>query len=148
MAQDTGISRILPTEAEHFKGRHKRSIGIALLMLGLACSLISLWRMLLSGGFNSVIVVGIVAMIMGYLYLTRPYFSLAPNRLTVYGPIGNVIKRYSFVDFDAIRVEGNRIYIEGSTDSSSREKVRLSKWLIHAEDWKRLVAIAHASPSL
>lgn len=135
-----------PTEDEHFKGRYNPLIGIALILLGAIATLVSLWLMLLNNQFNVAIVIGLVALLFGYLYLTRPYFTVAPNRLTVYNPIGKVVKRYPFESFNHLYTEKSHLYIEsGYSEAGSREKVNLNKWMVRAQDWRQLEAITHSS---
>ncbi|MGC1309009.1 MAG: hypothetical protein WA885_17420 [Phormidesmis sp.] len=128
----------IPTEAEHFKARYKIWIGVVLLSLGLLCTVLTVWDMLRAGEFSAVVIVGVVVAIAGYLYLTRPYFVLAPNRLTIYSPIGQVVKRYPLVAFSDIAVENGQVYIE----SLGREKTKLSRFLTRSADWKTLERIA------
>ena len=133
-----------PTEEKHFKGHYKPLIGIALMLLGAIASLMSLWLMLLNNQFNVAIVIGLAALLFGYLYLTRPYFVIAPNRITVYNPMGKVVKRYPFASFDHLHTENKHLYIEsGYLETGSREKVNLHKWMVRAQDWRQLEAIAH-----
>lgn len=135
-----------PTEDEHFKGRYKPLIGIALMSLGMVATLISLWLMLINNQFNVAIVIGLVALLFGYLYLTRPYFVIAPNRITVYNPVGKVVKRYPFASFDHLHTENKDLYIESDySEAGNREKVNLNQWMMRAQDWQQLEAIAHSS---
>lgn len=129
----------LPSESQHFKARYKTSLGIAILAFGLLVTLIIVWSMLLSGEFSVRIIVGILPVIIGVLYLTRPYFVVAPNRLTVYSPIGQVMKRYPFRSFDDVQVINGRLYVESNDPTKTgAEKVKVSRRLTHEKDWKTL----------
>lgn len=133
----------LPTENQHFKARYKTSIGIALLTIGLLATILTLWVMLLEGQFSSTIISGILPTIIGFLYLTRPYFVIAPNRLTIYSPIGKAVKRYPFANFNDLKIIDGKLYIE-SNDSklTGAEKVKVSRGLVHAKDWKVIESFA------
>ncbi|MEO1620287.1 MAG: hypothetical protein AAFU53_04540 [Cyanobacteria bacterium J06632_3] len=134
----------LPTEESPFKARYARWLGIVLLGLGLLNLALTLWLMLLTGEFNTGIIVGGVLTIVGFLYLTKPYFAIAPNRLTVYNLLGSPVKRYPFATFSNFYFEGNQLFIDidpsRPTDTAPRkgEKVKIAKWLVNAADWETL----------
>lgn len=133
----------LPTESDHFKVRYKTWVGALCLLLGIAATLLSLRTMLTSNRFSSSVIFGILAMIVGYLFLTRSYFVIAPNRLTVYGLLGKAVKRYPFAAFSDIKTENGKVYIDSDAAAgSSRESVSLINWLIHPDDWETLKAIS------
>ena len=144
-------SSLLPTEAQHFKGRYKSSLGIACLIIGAVSTLLNLWRIGLEGQLRRPILLGLIlgllVALLGILYLTRPYFRVAPNRLTVYNLLGKVVKRYPFVAFSNLEIEEDSLYVESSDAErdSQRERVRVKKWMVRAEDWKRLQQIAASS---
>ncbi len=135
-------SSFIPTEDNHFKAYYRIWIGILLLAIGLVMCALALWSMLQSNSFNSAIVLGVVLVIAGYLYLTRPYFVLAPNRLTIYNLIGRVVKRHPFETFSDLKIENNTLYIDGGFLGRDRpEPTKLKKWLVRPRDWKRLQEI-------
>ncbi len=135
-----------PTEAQHFKGRYKVSVGIAFLLIGTVTVLLSLWRIGLDGLRRPVLlglVLGIVVTLLGMVYLTRPYFGVAPNRLTVYSLLGKTVKRYPFASFNHLKIEDGHLYVESSdvAEGNRREKVKISKWMVRSDDWQRLQRI-------
>lgn len=132
-----------PTEDAPFVARYNPWLGGALLGLGLLCLLLNIWILLLSGTFNGGVIVGAIVTVVGILYLTRPCFSVAPNRLSLYSPAGMVVKRYPFVALTDIQVEGNKLYIAspGAQSPSQREKVSIAKWMVNPTDWKTLTQI-------
>jgi len=102
--------------------------------------------MIQSNSFNSVIIIGIASAIIGYFYLTQPYFALAPNRLTIYNLLGRVVKRYSFETFSHLKIEGNTLYVEGGFLERDRlEPTNLKKWLVKPRDWEQLKTITEQS---
>ncbi|MEO1447782.1 MAG: hypothetical protein AAFV46_16410, partial [Cyanobacteria bacterium J06635_11] len=135
----TAGSPFVPTEAQHFKARYKTWMGITMLVIGVIATVLNVWVMLLSGSFSFTIIPCVLPAIIGFLYLTRPYFVVAPNRLTIYSPIGQVVKRYPFKSFNDIKLVNDRLYIE-SVDASltGAEQVKISKGLTHARDWQTL----------
>lgn len=140
----------LPTEANHFKAYYTPWLGSLFLALGLLNVFLALWLMLLTGEFSAAIVTGVVILAVGFLYLTRPCFAIAPNRITLYNLIGSPIKRYPFTNFSDIYIADKKVYIRNqdsvgtSTTGSAatNEKVKLTKWMIKPSDWKTLQSIA------
>ncbi|MEO0769979.1 MAG: hypothetical protein AAFY72_11195 [Cyanobacteria bacterium J06649_4] len=134
----------LPTEENHFKARYAPWIGSVLLILGLVNVLLALWLMLLSGQFSSTIITGVILTAVGYLYLTRPYFAIAPNRLTIYNLLGSSIKRYPFASFSDFSLKENKLFIADNTSVQSSsttgqgEKINVKKWMVKPADWKTL----------
>ncbi|KPQ34513.1 MAG: hypothetical protein HLUCCA11_14535 [Phormidesmis priestleyi Ana] len=126
----------LPSEDAPFKGRYRRSLGSVLLILGIGVASLSLKVMLLEGGLIGAAVLGVLLIIVGFLYLTRPYFAIAPNRLTIYNLLGSPVKRYPFTSFSQFQIKNSTtLYIE-------QEKVNLSRWMMHSADWKRLQTLS------
>ena len=147
-------SSFLPTEAQHFKGRYRVSLGIACLVIGTLSASLNLWIMGFDDQPSRPILLGFIGILiscsvasLGILYLTRPYFGVAPNRLTIYSVLGKVAKRYPFAAFSSLKIENDSLYIESSDGErdSQREKVKIKKWAIRAEDWERLQQIATSS---
>ncbi|MGB3786518.1 MAG: hypothetical protein WA949_00810 [Phormidesmis sp.] len=138
-------SFVLPTEDSHFKAYYQIWIGILLFVIGLAICALALWSMLQSNSFNSAIILGSLLVLAGYLYLTRPYFVLAPNRLTIYNLIGRVVKRYPFETFSNLKIENDTLHIDGGFLGRDRpDPTKLKKWLVKPQDWKRLQEIITA----
>lgn len=130
-----------PTEAEHFKACYKLWIGALFLIIGSVTTGVGLWAMLLEGGFIGAAVLGVLLMAVGFLYLSRPYFAIAPNRLTVYNLLGNAVKRYPFESFSHLSIESGAFYIESSYADSPREKINISRWMVRSSDWRRLQSL-------
>ena len=141
----------LPTENNHFQARFNPWIGIALMLVGLLIFGLTLQTILATGTFSFRIFIGVLLAAIGLLYLQRPYFAIAPNRLTVYSFFGQVIKRYPFADFGSIAVENGKVYIRAnetvnasSHSIEARELVRIQRWMTKSSDWKKLKRLAQA----
>ncbi|MEL6159306.1 MAG: hypothetical protein AAGJ95_18105 [Cyanobacteria bacterium J06554_11] len=137
------LTNPLPTESNHFKARYAPWLGGILLSLGLLNLALALWVMLLQSQFNIGLITGVALTAAGYLYLTRPYFAIAPNRLTIYNLLGSTVKRYPFTAFSDISLEGNQIYIRNASEPHQKESVKLTKWITKGADWKTLDTITH-----
>jgi hypothetical protein len=129
-----------PTEAEHFKVRYQPWLGIVCLLLGAVIAGASLWAMSRQGGFIGLMLIGVILVVTGGLYLSRPYFAIAPNRLTLYNLIGNPVKRYPFQSFSHLRLEKGALYIENS--NGLQEKVNIRPWMVKSADWRQLQALS------
>ncbi len=140
---DASLSALLPTEDNHFKAYRAPWIGLTTLFVGLLNLLWAIWIILTAGKFNSAIITGVAITTAGYLYLTRPYFVLAPNRLTVYNLIGSVVKRYPFTRYNNLHTDDQRLYIEDihshtTRPTAKKQPVKISKWLTKSTDWNQL----------
>ena len=101
----------------------------------------TLQAMLTSGSFSFRIVIGALLAAVGGLYLKRPYFAVAPNRLTVYNAFGQIVKRYPFIDFSHIEIVNNNIYIHTEASARRPNPIKVRKWMTKPSDWKKLVKI-------
>ena len=130
----------LPTEDNHFQARFHPLIGAAFITVGGLIVVFTLRAMLASGSFSFRLVLGVLLVGIGGLYLKRPYFAIAPNRLTIYNFFGQIVKRYPFIDFRHLEIVDSRVYINaGDTDPATQTKVR--KWMTKPSDWKKLKQI-------
>lgn len=133
----------LPTESEHFKARYALWLGGSFLAVGIITSLLSLWMIATQGSFNSSIIVSLILGVVGFLYSTRPYFVIAPSRLTIYNLIGKSVKRYPFATFSHLAIENDSLYIEEADQSiGQRTRIKVNKRLVRSKDWARVEAIA------
>ncbi len=136
------FSPILPTEDSHFKAYYPVWIGSLSLLIGIALCALTIGSMIQSSSFNSFIIIGIASVIAGYFYLTQPYFTLAPNRLTIYNPFGKVVKRYPFKTFSHLKIERDTLYVEGSFLERDRyEPTNIKRLLVKPKDWEKIKAI-------
>ena len=139
----------LPTEDNHFQARFNPQIGIALILIGLLIFGVTLQAILTAGVFSFRIFIGVLLAVIGLLYFKRPYFAIAPNRLTVYSFFGQVIKRYPFASFSSIEIDGGKVYIRAAEAENSnpypfeaRELVKIRQWMTRSSDWKTLKHLA------
>lgn len=126
----------LPTEDNHFQARFHPLIGAALITAGGLVVVFTLRAILASSSFSFRIILGILLVAVGGLYLKRPYFAIAPNRLTVYNFFGQIVKRYPFIDFNHIELVSGKVYIKGEKTEAVPTKIR--KWMTKPGDWKKL----------
>lgn len=131
------ITDFLPTEAEHFKARYNPWLGGITVAAGVINLTLRIWLTLLTGGFSGHLIVGILLTVIGVLYFTRHYFSVAPNRITLYNLLGSAVKRYTFVSFEDLSIRNNKIFIADKADARET-KANITKWLMHPKDWEAL----------
>lgn len=142
----------LPTEDNHFKAGFNPWMGAASIAFGILICLLALQVILTSGVFSFRILVGILFFLAGILCLRRPYFAIAPNRLTIYNLFGQVVKRYPFANFNNIEVENGRVYIRAASAAHTgsvaevREPVKIRQWMTKPSDWKMLKRLSAKTP--
>ena len=126
-----------PTEDNHFQARFNPWLGIALILMGLLFFILALRTILVNQVFSLRIFLGILLAAVGLLYLKRPYFKIAPNRLTVYSFYGQVVKRYPFASFSHIEINQDKVYVKNS-EIENRERVKIQRWMTKPADWQKL----------
>ena len=129
-------------EDNHFRASFNPWIGLAFITAGLLIFLLTLRAMLASSTFSFRLIVGILLIAVGSLYLKRPYFAIAPNRLTVYSFFGQVVKRYPFASFSDIEISGSNVYIKPTEAGDRPEKTKIHRWITRPADWKKLQQLA------
>ena len=128
------------SDSVYFEARYASWLGVVCLILGLINLGLALWVILLSGQFTGTLFTGILLTVIGALYLSRPYFVVADNRITLYNLMGSAVKRYVYPSAAALRLEGSTIYIDsaGAAEASKPRKIKLTKWMTRPADWERL----------
>ena len=114
--------------------RYKTTLGWAIVVLGGINVVLGIWLLLL-GQLVSAGILGILFLIVGYLYLKRTYFDVKPDRITVYNLLGNVVKRYPLTPNEQLLLKNNKVVIE---QAGMERKVAVSSFLIKNEDWAAL----------
>ena len=115
--------------------RYKTTLAWAIIAMGLINLLLGVWLLLL-GQLVSAGILGILFLIVGYLYLKRPYFEVKPDRITIYNLLGNVVKRYPLTPHEQLRVKDNKLLIE---QAGMERKVAVARFLVKNEDWEALL---------
>lgn len=120
---------------------YNKVVGVLTLMGGAINLILSAWVFLL-GGFSAAIVTGIIITLVGILYLTRPYFTIEPNRLVLYNLLGMPVKQYTIELYSTVSIENNQLYIN---TNDNQTKVKVTKWLADGEDWQKLQQFGQVS---
>ncbi len=115
--------------------RYKTTLAWAIIAMGLINLLLGVWLLLL-GQLVSAGILGILFLIVGYLYLKRPYFEVKPDRITIYNLLGNVVKRYPLTPHEQLTVKDNKLLIE---QAGMERKVAVARFLVKNEDWEALL---------
>ncbi|WP_020672355.1 hypothetical protein [Amycolatopsis nigrescens] len=111
------------------KVRYNPVVGVALLVIGAVCEFLGVWLYLL-GEFSPVVLTGLMPMLIGILYLVRPYFWVSPAAVEVTALVGTMRREYPF---QALEAEGGRLV--AVDHEGARKKVPVARWLAHSEDW-------------
>jgi hypothetical protein len=115
------------------KVRYNMTVGILFIVLGGICTLLGLWLLLL-GEFNPAVVVGLLPVVLGSLYLVRPYFMVEAGMITVPAVIGPVRRRFPFA---RLELDGSKVIAVHA--DGTRKKVPIARWLAHPADWRTMI---------
>lgn len=115
------------------KVRYNPFVGVVALVLGAACVFMGLWLLLL-GAFSPAVVIGFVPMVVGALYLARPYFWVHQKYVEVPALIGQARREFPFT---TLEVDGGKVFAVGT--DGTRKRVPVARWVAHSGDWKAAV---------
>ncbi|MBF8185540.1 hypothetical protein ITP53_07275 [Nonomuraea sp. K274] len=118
--------------------RYNPVLGWVFLAAGAVVTFLQAWLFLL-GVFSPLIVVGLIVLVLGGLYLRRPYFRVEPEAIVVVSLAGTAQRRIPIPRNDDPRVEGNRIVI-------GERQVPVRKGMAHPEDWAAYTATLPRDP--
>jgi hypothetical protein len=112
------------------KVRYNPVVGVVAIVLGAVCEFVGLWLLLL-GEFSPAAFVGLFPLLLGILYLVRPYFFVYTDTVTVPALVGTLRREYPFarLDFDGGKVVAVR-------PDGTRKKLPLARWLARSGDWR------------
>lgn len=119
------------------KVRYHASVGIVLVVLGALCTLLGMWLFLL-GDVGPAPLVGLVSVLMGVLFLVRPYFWVYSNLVVVPAVIGPVKRQFPYRHLEAT---GNRLY--AVRDDGTRKRLPVARWMANSADWAAATAGAY-----
>jgi hypothetical protein len=85
-------------------------------------------------------IAAVASLITGIGYLTRTYFEVSPNRITVFALIGPLRREYPYSSRADLRIEGGKLFVAG-------KKVPISRGQADAEAWERFVASLTQPPT-
>ena len=119
------------------KVRFNPVVAIVMLVVGALCVFLGLWLFLL-GEFSPALIAGLMPMLIGILYLVRPYFWVYSTLVRVPALIGPVKREFPLQYLEA---NGNRLY--AVTGDGTRKKVPVARWIANSSDWAAVLAGAH-----
>lgn len=119
---------------------YNKAVGLMLLLAGGINLFLSVWILLL-GEFSITILTGIIVTALGFLYLSKPYFAVEPNRVVMFNLLGMPVKTYDLEPSSIVSIEGNQLYIN---TGGTQTRVSVTKWLTNPKDWQQLRKISQA----
>jgi hypothetical protein len=124
---------------EQLKIRHDPAIGICLLVISGGFFLYGLLQSLLDE-YDPIVVTALLPMLVGMLYLGRPYFRVTPTSVDIVRLIGPAPLRQ--FPYETLKVEaGNLVAVQANGIST---KVRVSRRFAHPGDWRKLIGSLQA----
>ena len=79
------------------------------------------------------VIPGVVTTFIGIMYFSKPYFLFDDERIVVKALIGPLKRETAFEDKEALKREGNKIYVQ---TPQGRKKVPVSRWIADKGDWE------------
>jgi len=115
------------------KVRYNPVVGVVALAIGGVCVFLGLWLMLL-GEFSPAVVIGLMPMLIGVLYLARPYFWVHSTSIEVPALLGPMRRQFPF---KTLEVDGGKLFAVSA--DGTRKRVPVARWSAHTGDWKAAV---------
>ncbi|MDR3575639.1 MAG: hypothetical protein P4L50_17405 [Anaerolineaceae bacterium] len=112
------------------KMRYKKLVGIFSILIGV----LEVCAFLLIGiGYSpiSVLIPGIVAILLGVLFLQRTYFIVNNDSLVFHALLGSAKRTYKFLSLKELEIENNNIFM---TITGKRKRI-ISGWWVENNDW-------------
>jgi hypothetical protein len=116
------------------KVRYNTAVGIVFVVLGAVCTILGLWLAML-GEFNPSVLVGLLVLLLGILYLVRPYFWVHANSVEVPAVIGPARRRF---EFQTLTMDGNKVIAVRA--DGTRKKVPVTRWMSNTSDWDTVMS--------
>jgi len=114
--------------------RYNRVFGVILLAVGAINAFFSIWLLLL-GTVSATIVPGVICLLIGYSYLTKPYFIIDQHEIVLPALLGPLKRTYPYKSDNDIKIEGNSLFV---SQGAGWKKVPIARFLVDNEDWAAL----------
>jgi hypothetical protein len=113
------------------KMRYKKSVGIFSILGGVLEVCVFLW---IGIGSSPIIVLipGVIAILLGVLFLQRTYFIVNNDSLEFHALYGPAKVTYKFLSFKELEIENNNIFM---TVAGKRKRI-ISGWWVENNDWQ------------
>jgi hypothetical protein len=125
---------------------YNKTWGLTFVILSSILIILHLYLASLTGEIKplNLLAAGLILMV-GILYLNNPYFELTDKEIKLFAPLGYAVKTYSFINYADLIIIDNKIYLE---KEGTRKKIKITKWMCNAQDWKKFIATISDSNSL
>jgi hypothetical protein len=114
---------------------YKKSLAYIFIAMGALNLLLGL-NLLRVGVPHFSIFIGIVILMLGIGYLTKPYATVSDRELIVPAMFGPIKRTYEYESLDRVRIENSKILIQ--THAGGWQPVAIAKFLVRNEDWQAL----------
>src|SRR5262245_7166918 len=122
------------------KVRYNVAVGVVLLILGAVCVFLGLWLTAL-GEFSPAAIVGFIPLLIGILYLSRPYFWVHDKTVVLPAVLGPLKREFPF---QRLEFTGGRM-IAVRPDGTTK-KLPVTRWMANTDDWAAVMN-ARTSPA-
>lgn len=109
--------------------RYNPVVAVTFIVLGSVAEFLTLWVSML-GEVNPGVFVMWIAIVIGALYLTRPYFSIDSTSVVVHALVGSMKREFPY---QSLEFEGNKLVTV--REDGTRKRVPVARWLARSADW-------------
>lgn len=114
--------------------RYRKFVGIVFLGLG-ALNLVLALMLLQYRSVNISIILGPLMLLLGSLYLTRPYAYIEQNQFVMPAMLGPVRRTFPFSTDTDVKVENGKYYVR---NGSNWKRVPIIRWMSDPADLQAL----------
>ena len=119
---------------ENMKVHFNKTLGITIIVLGVLDILMILVLALMGARISMGGIFILLAVVLGILFLTRPYFIVEEGTLEVRALIGPASTIYKFKKPQDFSVEKYKVFLTAA--AHDRQQLPVFGWLAHGKDWK------------
>lgn len=118
---------------------YNKAFGAVMLALATLCLVLGV---MVNAGMT--IAIGAMNVVIGILYLVRPYFVVGQGTIELRNLLGMTMRTYHFGDLAALEVTPDGKTIHQIEPGGARTRLKLSRWLADGGDWRRFTGLLQA----
>lgn len=116
---------------------YNKAWGIFFVIMSLIILVLHLYLINLTGRTQPLnMLSAILILVVGILYLNRPYFELTSTEIQLYAPLGYVVRRYNFTSYSDLDWDGKKLYL---IQDGKRKRIRVSAMMSNKAQWQQFL---------
>lgn len=88
--------------------------------------------------------IGAMNVVIGVLYLTRPYFVLTRHAIELRNLLGTTMRRYAFDELAHLAVSDDGKSVFQNDAGGAPTRLKLTRWLADRRDWQTFLGLVQA----